>query len=372
MKTCIYTKETFQKATGEHILQNFLGARWVSSDISCDKVQEKFGQDIDCALADGLQGIRTLLGTKSGRGGEAPDIKNIEDTKGNKYHLKPGGIPHIAQPIITVIPQEDDSHEVIAKLGDKQQIGWFISKLRTMFPDNKSLIDIDAIKKEILSYPKEKRYLDEALHIQLNFGGKNYFRGLLKSAFNLLGVNNSSIALLPCFDALRTFIVDGVGDINKHIRWLSSSDELPINKMGLFDHFIGIYSHEGNVDGVVQFFGGISHLVRLTDEYNGPDIRYGYQVNPFRDSEPAENRAPVFDPISVSFPKFDDGNKGSAQVQAVYKSIIERLLDRYLKMAKKEEVSKIIDEVLLPHDGEVLSEAILKRLENRLIEFLLR
>lgn len=51
MNRCIYTKEYFETADGEHILQNFLGARWTSTEISSNEVTspritEHFGLEI--------------------------------------------------------------------------------------------------------------------------------------------------------------------------------------------------------------------------------------------------------------------------------------------------------------------------------------
>lgn len=68
MNRCIYSLEDFDEAAGEHILQNFLGARWTSKRISSDPVQDLFGRTIDVALEKGLREIRNLLGTRGGRG----------------------------------------------------------------------------------------------------------------------------------------------------------------------------------------------------------------------------------------------------------------------------------------------------------------
>lgn len=364
MKTCIYTKTEFANADGEHILQNFLGARWVSSDISCNKVQSLFGKTIDSALEQGLRQFRNLLGTKGGRGGEGPDLKNVEDSKGDKYHLLPGGVPVLAQPVIATNQLEDGTHVVHAKLGDMEQLGWAIAKLRNQFPN--ASWNIEEIRGQLTS---EQEYLSERIQLRAGIGGRDYFRGLLKAAFNLLGVNASDIALRPCFDGVREFILNGVGDDGSHIRWLGTSDKLEISDLGPFDHFIGIYSQGKTVDGVVQFFGGISHIVRLTDCYDGPEFCYGYQVNPLRDSDPAETRAPDFNPSK--FPRFDEGHeKPGPDVWPIYSAVFSRLLESHYDLASKKEISRIVDEVLLPHDGKVLTEEIVNELVQKMSKFI--
>jgi hypothetical protein len=43
MFRCIYSLKEQESSTGEHILQNFLGARWTSDKIVSDDLQRAFG-----------------------------------------------------------------------------------------------------------------------------------------------------------------------------------------------------------------------------------------------------------------------------------------------------------------------------------------
>jgi len=74
MPTCIYSKAEFDQASKEHILQNFLGARWTSPTIVCDELQSIFAKDLDKPLEEGLKPIRNLLGTLGGRGDQGPTL----------------------------------------------------------------------------------------------------------------------------------------------------------------------------------------------------------------------------------------------------------------------------------------------------------
>lgn len=129
MRYCIYTKKAFANSTGEHVLQNFLGARWKSNKIVSNEIQKKFANSIDVALERGLQGIRSLLGTKGGRGGTGPTIKSIETTKGQKLNLRPGGIPVISGPTVKIKPISEGIAEAQITLGNEEQLGWAINKL---------------------------------------------------------------------------------------------------------------------------------------------------------------------------------------------------------------------------------------------------
>ena len=91
MPTCIYTRQVFEKASAEHVLQNFLGARWASDAIVCDAAQEAFGKTIDAAFEKGMRPVRNMLGTKGGRGETAPPIKRLSASSGEVVDLESGG-----------------------------------------------------------------------------------------------------------------------------------------------------------------------------------------------------------------------------------------------------------------------------------------
>ena len=144
-----------------------------------------------------------------------------------------------------------------------------------------------------------------------------------------------------------------------HIRWLSSIDELPVEALGQFDHVVVVYTRGANVDGVVQFFGGISHLIRLSNDYNGPELCYSYQVNPLRNTEPAEIRNSVTN--SHKFPDFDNGHiEPGPMVWPIYNSILCNLLARHSMMATENEILRIADETLGTGEQEVSDESLEK------------
>lgn len=214
---------------------------------------------------------------------------------------------------------------------------------------------------------REKAYLNDLLHLKVGIGGREYFRGLLKAAFNLLGANAIEIALRPCFDRVRAYILDGNGDDTSHIRWLTTADRLAITAIGSFDHFVAVYARGNKVDGIVQFFGGISHMVRLSDNYNGPGFCFGYQVDPLRESALAETRNPIFNPDEL--PKFDEGSLSVDKVRSVYNALLSRFWRDYDERASEGEISHIVDEVLFPRKGGTIAEDMIDELTEKLAKF---
>lgn len=364
MTTCIYTREPFLESNAEHILQNFLGARWTSREIVCNRVQSQFGESIDLALEQGLRSFRNLLGTKGGRGGDAPTLRHIKGSQGNHYHLKPGGVPCLSKPAIQTTISENGIHDVRIRASDMRQFDWAMAEVAHRFPGIE--LDRDAWKS---SAEVTDEYMMERLHVGSSIGGLDYFRGLLKAVFNLLGVNAANIALHPCFDAVRTFILSGTGDVAQHIRWPNNSRPLPASTLERFDHVIFIHSRKNAVEGFVEFFGGIGHMVCLSDTYEGRDFSFGYRVNPLRNSNPAEMRDP---PINRSLvPLFDHGyEEPDEEARTIYVDRINQFLADHSKLARENEIERIVDQWFAAHTGEILSEEILRDLTHRVSLFM--
>ncbi len=94
---CIYSGTLFDKSTREHILQASFGAHWDSKTLICQEMQERFAGVIDNAVADGIFQLRSLFGTKNGRGKVPLPIKDVSTASGIKYELQPGMQPAFAK-----------------------------------------------------------------------------------------------------------------------------------------------------------------------------------------------------------------------------------------------------------------------------------
>ena len=364
MHQCIYTKEFFETADGEHILQNFLGARWTSTEISSTQAQHQFGSTIDVALAEGLKEIRNLLGTRGGRGERGPSLKNILGTEGTKFTVDPGGKPNIAEPVIKTMEMPDGQHQVQVVLGNMKQLGWAVAKLKEMYPD--AAFDINELRRHAII---QSGYIDEHLNFTSGLGGDEFFRGALKSVFNLLGASDAKIAMLDIFDEVRNFILHGTGDCKKFVRWLKTDEEIEIPRIGDFDQFLSIYSKNKHIDGYIQFYGELGFLLRIADSYDGPEFSYGYVVDSFRNANPAEIRHPNFDKEKI--PTFDSGSLLPDETVLRVMSIrFSRILERYYRHADAQNLSSIVDDVFLPHDGKMITKEMLNEFAEKAAEYI--
>ena len=119
------------------------------------------------------------------------------------------------------------------------------------------------------------------------------------------------------------------------------------------------------MDGLVQFFGGIGHIVRLGHGYEGEAFKFGYLVDPLRNSEPAETREPTFD-IDL-LPQFDDGHaEPGPEVWPVYREIYETFLSKYMRRAVDMEIARIIEEVINSTAPDASPEKIVRELSQKL------
>lgn len=363
MPTCIYHKDCFEKASGEHVLQNFLGARWTSDRIVCDALQAEFGKTIDAAFERGLRPIRTLLGSRGGRGERGPALKGLNMSSGERVDLDPGGRPRLAEPIVKVQPLPEGDR-VSIQAGTAEQIDWAMHKLRQQRPDIADRIDPKDVQAKM---EKAKGHIPGHLQLQLQLGGRDYFRGMLKSCINLLGATSTEAVLDPSLDPVRRFVMSGEGELANFVRFPTSLDPIPVPKLGQFGHFVGMVTRNGNIEGVVQLFGGLVHPFQLANGHSGTAINCGYAVDPTRESKPAEDRNPPFKATDI--PIFSSQReKPDTDVFAAYTKQVNRFLKAVHERADGAMVNEIVQQALGPPDGRPITDEMIAELSQRLAQ----
>lgn len=352
----------FESADGEHILQNFLGARWTSKAIVCNEQQAIFGTTIDAALEKALRPVRNLFGTRGGRGEPGPVLRKLQGSDEELYDLEPGFRARLNKPIVKILDAPEGRRRAQLLLRDLKQLDWALSILRREVPDIS--VDVDTLRDSSETVPLP----ESMVRLELNLGGEDYFRGMLKSCFNLLSVKYPGIAFEPCFDAVRHSILTGGESFQQFIRWLPTSGPLDIPRLGPIDQAIFIVSRGTSVEGVVQFFGDIVHAFQLTDSYAGVPISCGYLIDPMRGAVPAETREPDFSERSI--PVYAD--QSSTADRAVVATFRERSI-RILRVFRHEQTMKrmmeeTFQEVLELYKGQSFTPEIASQLANRLVE----
>lgn len=348
MPICIYTGTEFGAADAEHILQNSLGARWTSPSIVCDAMQKRFGETIDAALAKQVKVFRNLFDVRTGRCGDAPVLRNLETLGGHRVALEPGGVLHLNQPTVDVWQNADGTWAVKAAMRDVKDLRWVRHLIRQKIPNAKIDTDLD---RGLLTTTVEEP--SEVVKLQLGLGGPDYHRAAVKSVFNLAAACGVQV-LDASFDDVRRFVADGIDDSANFIRFAAEHSFVPATQFGPIDHFVAVVARGPVVEGFLQYYGGVQHVLRLAQNYRGTAFAFGYLVNPLRVPEPAETRAPVFDPEKV--PSFDDHPlELNESTMAWMSSRLRPVLDFHVRRGIERKVTRIVDEVLAPFNGQLIT-----------------
>jgi hypothetical protein len=366
MFRCIYSLTEQEHSDGEHILQNFLGARWTSHQIVSDDLQRAFGSGIDVDFEKCLQVIRNLLGTRGGRGGDGPTLKGLATTGEHEVNLLPGGNVQMAAPILKEIDLPNGQKQVLINAATPEQVAWALAQIRAKYP--KTEIDEQTL---LASAKLTEGYINDPVLHKFEFGGPELFRGLLKACFNLLGAEHPEIALLPCFNGVRDYIRDGSGGAGSYTRWYSSVELPNLPRLGSADQHIFILCRGSSVEGVAQLFGGLVYPFQLTNSYSGPAFTCGYVVDPFRESEPAEMRNPEFDATAV--PVFSE--QEDEWNEAVSRSLerrIGKIIELHFERHRKAVMKRSLQEVVTSHGGDVITQEIANDFADLLAKRFLR
>ena len=347
--TCIYKGTSFEESTYEHILQASFGGRWQSNTLICQQMQDLFSGVIDNAVADQISNLRSLFNTKNGRGRQPAPIKNVLSLGGKVYDLQPGMQPSLSKGSYELKENPDGPTGVAFLLTDEKQL----PEVRARFLRENPTLSLDDSPSPQRSLSQD--FLDDPLKLSFTFGGKDFFRGILKSSFNLLGVNDPALASDPAFDALKMLIVEDAGDVDDFARWVSTPEKLPIQPVADIDHTLAVWSRDGVVYGLMQLFGDVPFLLRLAEGASTENFFYGYVVNPRRDTTPAENRDPLIDVDDL--PKFTDAPiRQNSQVRDAFQVRLGRICEILLKNSIESEIGQIVDDVFGPCDGRPIDE----------------
>jgi hypothetical protein len=366
MFRCIYSLTEQQRSDGEHILQNFLGARWVSHEIVSDDLQRAFGRGIEVDFEKTLQVVRNLMGTRGGRGGNGPTLKGLVTTGEDKVSLLPGGKVQMAAPILREVDLPNGQKQVRISAETPEQLAWALAQVRSKYPNTQ--IDEQAL---LASATITEGYINDPILHNFKLGGPELFRGLLKACFNLLGAEHREIALLPCFDGVRDYIREGVGRAASFTRWYASTEPPDLPRLGPADQSIFIVCRGSSVEGVAQLFGGLVYPFRLTDSYSGPAFTSGYVVDPFRESDPAEIRNPEFDTAAVPVFSEQEDEYTEAVSQAAQRGVA-KIMDSHFDRHRTTLVERSVEEVMTKHGGEVFTEEMAADIADLLAKRVLR
>lgn len=365
---CVYLKKPFVPGAKEHILQAALGARWKNGKHISPEANSRFSE-IDSDLIDTVNSIRVLLGAE-GEYGPGADLKNIPDAEGRKFKVVSGGGISLSEPYVKVDQLPDGTTKFYAEMTDDKQAPWAASKIAKHVKQTKpdAEIGIEALSKAIRDQGNLTTSVPSPLHFQLKIGGLPALRAVTKSAFNLLAVSVPDLARLDCFDPVRAFILDGVGEMEDFIRW-GKGEAIKEPKIGPVDHFLAVWSDGEGVWGYCQLYGVLIHPIKLCDEDVGERFAFSYLVDPLREAKPAENRTVLFQPSSLQH--FDRSEmKPEPSIWAGVTTRMKAVLSVMKYRMMRREVERMVHEAFGPMDGKPITAEQSAKLSERIGAFL--
>lgn len=239
----------------------------------CKTCQSLFGNDPDKAVGKFSDFFRNMLKIGTGRDKKSiPVIEGVTDKDNHEYVIKPGGEADLKEPYIE--QTEEGNLVAIYSANKKGHEEWAKHKL-----SQKVDIKGKELFKKVISENPGPLYLKMELVVMGNLS-----IAFLKSAFNLIGVFNSELALSADFDTLREILKSL--DTEKSIKLFSCRRvvHLPYDDHSLFAHQLYVISKADSVYAVLRLFGGVTFSMCLSEQYSGEPFSYMYIVDPMQPS----------------------------------------------------------------------------------------
>lgn len=264
-KICFICGEplTEENKSKEHILLNAAGGKLKSCDIMCNVCNRRLGSQPDEELALQLRPMVNFLGVKRDNG-STPNVP-LQSADGKKYEMRDGGKPELAEAYIDFNPSTGDMLIEARNLGQARAALW---KFKKEHPEYN--IDVEEILKH---FTNKREYIDEQLLFNVNWGGDEAFRSILKTAldfFILQGHDRHHIVHL--LDYL-------LGNEQKDIVKTYYPDQPPYEyvegEVLNLIHIVGDKS-TSTLFAYVVYLGCLPAVILLSDHYDGEDFTDTY------------------------------------------------------------------------------------------------
>lgn len=272
-KICAFcpTSLTGANRTKEHVIPNSIGGRLKTSNFICTECNNKMGEIWDSELAEQLNWFSLSLGITRERGLPPGQLVNTVD--GRQYTLLPDG---------SFSPKSSHTEELVD--GKKR-----ISMVSRSINEAKKRLDGVARKhpnfdldKALSNLSMETEYLDSPLTINLQFGGHNAGRSLVKTALAFAshcGISHDELK------QATAFLLDIKTPAQYGQAYLS---DLIINrdKETIF-HCVSLKSDtvKKRLWSYIEYFGVLRAIILINDNYNGQEIDKTYSINPITGEE---------------------------------------------------------------------------------------
>ena len=334
----------------EHIIPNAIGGRRRVRGFLCRDCNASAGAKWDAELARQLNPISNLLNIKRERG--APPALVVKTTGGQRLRRRSDG--HMTLDQYEVSEQRKEGKTTLRVTAPTVQVlKRHLSGLVRKYPQLKG---VDLLQHAV---PKSN-YLADPMAIELNFGGLEVGRSVVKSCAALAHAAGVRLADL---EYAREYLAGRDDPCFGHY----NEEDVVLNRPPkTFFHCVYVRGENrtGKVHGYVEYFGYQRIVALLSDSYSGKAFAEGYAIDPVTAKEIA---------IDVQLPDFSE-----AEIHEIYdlrkldfdttRLALEDLLASYIAESSKREMSRAMkDAVKYAFDncGAKLGETITEEQRQR-------
>lgn len=254
--------------SSEHIIPNAIGGKQEIRYFICKDCNSTKGKTWEAALAKQLNFFSLGLDIKRTRS-RAP-AQPVRTTGGGKLFLRQDGTLTWPTPIVEK-----------TKVDGKLKLRVFARTIEEARSILQGIKDKDApnldIEKELAGFEAGPFRVDGGIEHRLELGGAEENRSIVKTAFAFAVANG--IKAEKCEIAVRTLLSDS--DDSGFAPYYINDVVVGRPDDELF-HLVSICGCAGRrtLMAYVEYFGFWRVLIKLSDEYDGPDLSYCYSLNP--------------------------------------------------------------------------------------------
>lgn len=377
----IYRLNRIKKHTPEHIIQSGLGIDFQVTGIIDHQTNVDFGGTIDKKLLEDYTFVRALCGLKTRRGEEIT-VKTEDKTynlKGSKPILKKA-----PSPPWTINDTKEGKKEVHIMGSNIEQVQKYFEHF------SKSLgFTPESLPSEKGTFSKVSQYIDP-MQIKMCLGGPIHLRAIAKSCFNALSFYLTPERVISNeFSDIRNYILDGVTNFavlntqsdqgSPPLAHFDERNELfkPVSDLAntLLEHRLIIRGVRDTniIYATLELFGQIPYSILLCDKWHGDDFCWGIHGVPCEKGKTyATNNFPLSLRPSLSRTDILEHKLSVNNLKRQFQDLIGILCARIEEEFRSNMVSEAVKDVLEPHEGEIFSPELAKKLAQRLAEDYIR
>lgn len=258
----------------EHLIPNAIGGRKKVRGILCRTCNSTAGDKWDSELAEQLNFLTLNFSIRRQRGGEAPS-QEVKTIKGEAWQVHPGGKLGLADPSCVATPTGAGGFDVQIKARTMAEARKMVEGLARKNPS----IDVDAAMQ---GAQKHSVYLDDVLQIPFSFGGGNAGRSVVKSTLCL--AVDAGVDAGDCPDG-RNYLRNA--GAQACFDYFYGRDLVIARPARTPMHCVAVSNKgtEGQLLGYVELYGAYRMVVRLAENYSGPDVSCSYAIDPVTTQE---------------------------------------------------------------------------------------